>query len=102
MRAAGCRAFGAPLTIEDVALAAPGTNEIKVAVAACAICHSDIIYADGGWGGALPAIYGHEAAGTVIEVGDVVDDFAIGDNVVVTLIRSCGTCRACVQGTPVT
>ena len=63
MRAAVCRAFGEPLTIEEVALDPPGPFQVAVRVAACAICHSDIAYADGAWGGALPAVYGHEAAG---------------------------------------
>ena len=36
---------------------------------ACAICHSDIAYAAGAWGGELPAVYGHEAAGRVTAVG---------------------------------
>ena len=44
-----------------------------MAVKACAICHSDIIMADGGWGGVLPAVYGHEAAGEVEAVGAGVD-----------------------------
>ena len=95
MKAAVCRAFGAPLTIEDVELAAPRAGEIRVKLAACAICHSDIIYADGGWGGTLPAVYGHEAAGIVEEVGAGVTHLAPGDHAVVTLIRFCGHCPAC-------
>ena len=51
IRAAVCREFDKPLTIETVTLADPGPGEVKVAVKACAICHSDIIYAEGGWGG---------------------------------------------------
>ncbi len=102
MRAAVCRAFGEPLAIEDVTLDPPGPGEVKVRVAACAICHSDILYADGAWGGSLPAVYGHEAAGVVSEVGPGVDGFRPGDHAVVTLIRSCGRCRACVQGAAVT
>ena len=102
MRAAVCRAFGEPLTVEEVILDPPGPGEIRVAVAACAICHSDITYADGGWGGTLPAVYGHEAAGVVDQVGEGVSDFKPGDHVVVTLIRSCGHCPACAQGTLVT
>ena len=63
MRAAVCRAFGEPLTIEEVTLDPPGPFQVAVRVDACAICHSDIAYAAGAWGGALPAVYGHEAAG---------------------------------------
>lgn len=101
MKAAVCRAFGAPLTIEDVELAAPRAGEIRVKLAACAICHSDIIYAEGGWGGTLPAVYGHEAAGMVDEVGAGVGHVAVGDHVVVTLIRFCGHCLACSAGSQV-
>jgi S-(hydroxymethyl)glutathione dehydrogenase / alcohol dehydrogenase len=90
MRAAVCHAFGKPFRIENVDIDGPGRGEIAVDVAACAICHSDIIFADGGWGGALPAVYGHEAAGVVSKVGKGVEEFKAGDHVVVTLIRGCG------------
>ncbi|MCB0000649.1 MAG: alcohol dehydrogenase catalytic domain-containing protein, partial [Anaerolineales bacterium] len=69
MKAAVCYEFGKPLVIEEVVLDPPQANEVRVKLAACAICHSDILYMDGGWGGTLPAIYGHEAAGVVTEVG---------------------------------
>ena len=102
MKAAVCRAFGKPLVIEDVNLAPPGAGEIRVKMAACALCYSDIHYADGAWGGDLPAVYGHEAAGIVEEVGAGVTAILPGDHVVVTLIRSCGHCYYCARGTPVT
>lgn len=101
VRAAVCREFGAPLSIEDITVAAAGPRQVKVAVEACAICHSDIHFIDGAWGGSLPAVYGHEAAGVVLEVGDGVDSVAAGDRVVISLIRSCGSCRDCVRGLPV-
>jgi len=101
MKAAVCRQFGQPLSIEQVEIAEPGPGEVLVKLAACAICHSDIMFIDGGWGGDLPAIYGHEAAGTVTAVGTGVDTMSIGDHVVATLIRSCGHCHYCAQGVPV-
>lgn len=100
MRAAVCRAFGAPLTIEELSLAPPGPGEVAVAVEACAVCHSDIAYAAGAWGGVLPAVYGHEAAGRVTAIGAGVRGFAEGDRVLVTLIRACGRCPACTGGAP--
>src|SRR3954453_8922809 len=100
MRAAVCRAFGEPLVIEDVRIAAPASGELRVRLAACAICQSDLHYLDGAWGGSLPAGFGHEASGVVVEVGTGVEGFAEGDHVVVTLIRSCGACAPCVQGEP--
>ncbi len=101
MKAAVCRAFGEKLTIEDVDLASPGPGEVRVRLAACAICHSDILFADGAWGGQLPAVYGHEAAGIVEEVGAGVVHLKPGDHAVVTLIRSCGQCTSCARGAPV-
>jgi S-(hydroxymethyl)glutathione dehydrogenase/alcohol dehydrogenase len=100
-RAAVCRTFGKPLTIEEIELAAPGPGEVRVRIAACAICHSDIYYMDGEWGGELPAVYGHEAAGIVEEVGAGVTHLRPGDHAIVTLIRSCGRCACCAQGAPV-
>jgi S-(hydroxymethyl)glutathione dehydrogenase / alcohol dehydrogenase len=101
IKAAVCRAFGAPLTIETVELAKPGPGEVMIRTAACAICHSDIFFVDGAWGGDLPAVYGHEAAGVVEAVGPGVTRLKIGDPVVATLIRNCGFCPACAEGAPV-
>lgn len=99
-RAAVCRAFNAPLVIEDLTLAPPGVGDVEVTLKACAVCHSDIAFADGAWGGDLPAVYGHEAAGVVSAIGPGVSTHAIGDRVIVTLIKSCGTCEACGVGLP--
>lgn len=101
MKAAVCHAFGKPLVIEDVKLAPPGPSDIKVKIHACGICHSDIHFIEGAWGGQLPAVYGHEGAGVVVEVGRNVKHVKKGDHVVVTLIRSCGTCYSCAAGQPV-
>jgi Zn-dependent alcohol dehydrogenase len=98
IKAAVCREFGRPLGIEELELASPGAGELRVRVAACAICHSDIHYADGAWGGELPSVYGHEASGVVEEIGAGVDGLAVGDHVVATLIRSCGRCYHCSDG----
>lgn len=98
INAAICRKFGAPLTIEEIEIADPGPGEVMVDVKACAICHSDIFYAEGAWGGDLPAVYGHEAAGIVSRVGPGVRSLAPGDHVVATLIRSCGACHYCGRG----
>ncbi len=98
MRAAVCRAFGEPLLIEEIEIAAPQRGELRVEIAACAICQSDVHYVQGAWGGELPAVFGHEAAGVVAEIGAGVKGFALGDHVVVTLIRACRACEACGRG----
>ena len=59
MKAAVCHEFGKPLVIEELAIDPPEAGEVKVKLAACAICHSDIHFAEGDWGGDLPAVYGH-------------------------------------------
>jgi len=97
MRAAICRSFNAPLSIEDVTIAPTSGQALKVRVEACAICHSDVSYLRGYWGGTPPLVFGHEAAGTVMEIGDDVAGFAVGDRVIVTLMRSCGHCSTCQQ-----
>ncbi len=100
IKAAVCHEFGAPLVIEDVDLRAPQGSEVEVTLDAVAICHSDISYAGGGWGGSLPAVYGHEAAGRITATGETVRGLQIGDSVVVTLIRACGCCTSCASGKP--
>jgi len=98
VNAAVLREFGSPLSIEQIKVAPPGPSDVQVAVKACAICHSDIMFFDGAWGGATPAVYGHEAAGVVEAVGEAVDSVAVGDHVVISLIRSCGSCHQCERG----
>ncbi len=98
IQAAVCRAFGEPLALETLLLDAPQRDEVEVDVRAVAICHSDIHFAQGAWGGRLPALYGHEAAGVVRRVGEGVESVAPGDRVVVTLMRSCGACFFCARG----
>jgi S-(hydroxymethyl)glutathione dehydrogenase / alcohol dehydrogenase len=99
-RAAVCRRFAEPLSIEPVELDPPGPGEVRIRVTACAICHSDVAYADGAWGGGLPAVYGHEACGVVVEAGTGVDSARVGERVVVSLVRFCGACARCREGAP--
>ena len=98
IRAAVLRAHGEPLAVETLRLRAPGPGELRVTLAACAVCHSDLSAADGIWNGAVPVVLGHEAAGTVEAVGAGVTRVAPGDRVVVTLVRSCQSCKPCGEG----
>lgn len=97
MKAAVCHAFGQPLVVEELTIDPPETGEVKVKIAACAICASDIHYMEGAWGGRPPIVFGHEAAGVVETVGPGVSALAPGDHVVVTLIRACGACFYCAD-----
>lgn len=100
MKAAVCYEFGKPLVIEDVTLDLPQAGEVKVKIAACAICHSDVHDLRGDWGGTAPVIDGHEAAGVVVETGPGVTRVQPGDHVVVSLLRQCGECFMCTIGRP--
>ena len=100
MKAAVCYEFGKPLVVEDVSIDSPGKGEVKVRVAATAICHSDIHTLSGELGRALPIVAGHESAGYVEEVGENVTSVKPGDPVVVSLLKSCGRCFHCVSGRP--
>jgi S-(hydroxymethyl)glutathione dehydrogenase / alcohol dehydrogenase len=98
MRAAVCNQFGQPLAVEQLVLDPPHDGEVAVQVAACGICHSDLSFVEGAWDGPLPAVYGHEVAGTITEVGTGVETVKPGDHAIVTLIRSCGRCYFCLRG----
>ena len=98
MKAAVCYAYDRPLVIEDIDIEPPKTGEVKVRVAACAICHSDIHEIRGDWSAELPLVAGHEAAGVVEVVGPGVSNVKLGDHVVMSLLRSCGRCFFCSKG----
>ncbi len=98
-RAAVCHRFGEPFSLEDVSLSDPREGEVRVRLEACAICHSDVAYADGAWGGRVPTVLGHEACGLVAETGPGVA-LRTGQRVVVSLIRHCGACGRCRAGEP--
>ena len=100
IKAAVATEFGKGLHLETLELRPAGPGELQVRIEAVAICHSDITYIDGGWGGDLPAVYGHEAAGKIEAVGAGVP-YQPGDRVIVTLLQSCGVCPSCAGGAPV-
>lgn len=100
MKAAVCYEYGKPLVIEDVTMAPPQKGEVKVKMAATAICHSDIHFITGDMKAPPPFIAGHESSGYVDSVGEGVTTVKPGDPVVVSLLRSCGVCLYCRTGRP--
>ena len=100
MKAAVCYEFGKPLSVEEVDLDPPQKNEVKVRIAATAICHSDIHVLRGELGFKLPLVAGHESAGYIEEIGEGVTGFKPGARVVVSMLKSCGRCFYCAQGRP--
>ncbi|MGP4109461.1 alcohol dehydrogenase catalytic domain-containing protein [Streptomyces sp. 4N509B] len=89
-----------PLALEEVELADPGPGELRVAVDAVGVCHSDLSVVDGTRRRPTPMALGHEATGIVEAVGDGVADAARGDRVVLVFVPSCGRCDRCAGGRP--
>jgi Zn-dependent alcohol dehydrogenase len=101
MRAVVLREPGRPVAVEEVELDPPKADEVLVRVAAAGVCHSDVRLADGELGrGRWPMVLGHEGAGVVEAVGDVVDQLAPGDHVAFTFVPACRSCRFCLAGHP--
>lgn len=101
MKAAVVRAFGKPLTIEEVPVPAPGPGEILVKVVACGVCHTDLHAADGDWPvkPKPPFIPGHEVAGVVAALGPGVTGLKEGDAVGVAWLHdACLACEYCETG----
>ena len=97
-KAAIVRAKNRPMEIHEVALRAPGPEEVRVRVKACGVCHSDLSVLNEFFACPTPVILGHEAAGIVEEVGTAVDGVAVGDRVVACWSPACGECRYCRAG----
>lgn len=99
MRAARFDAGTRRLEVQDVPVPVPGPTEVLVRVEACGICLSDVHLLEGTLPAMLPIVTpGHEAAGTIEQVGDLVPGWVPGDRVVMAGGRTCGTCRWCVRG----
>ena len=89
-----------PLSIETVALDDPGPGEVRVAIKAADLYHSDLSVINGDRPRPLPMALGHEAAGVVEALGQGVTDLNIGDHVVMVFMPSCGHCDPCAGGRP--
>jgi len=100
-KAALCREHNKPVTVEDIAVEAPGRGEVLVKLGACGVCHSDLSAVNGTIALPLPLVLGHEGAGVVEETGEGVSEVKKGDHVVFSFIYMCGKCRFCVAGRPV-
>lgn len=93
-------AASVPVELHELELAPPGPGELLVRIDAAGLCHSDLSVVDGNRPRPLPMVLGHEAAGTVVDVGPGVADVARGAQVVLVFVPRCGVCRACARGRP--
>ena len=92
------------LRLAETPAHAPEPGELRIALARGGICGSDLHYFNHGGFGTVrlrePMILGHEVAGHVVELGDEVTGFAVGDLVAVSPSRPCGSCGECLRGLP--
>ncbi len=87
------------MPLREIAAPVPESDDVIVAVAAAGVCGSDVHGFMGTTGRRTPGIVmGHELSGRVIEVGDHVSAYQVGDCVVVQPLQTCGTCTMCRAG----
>ncbi|HYM63576.1 MAG TPA: alcohol dehydrogenase catalytic domain-containing protein [Gaiellaceae bacterium] len=98
IKAAVLEAFGTPLAVQELELAAPKAGEALVRLVACGVCHTDLYTASGADpSGYAPTVLGHEGAGVVEEVGEEVASLSPGDHVVTLFSPQCRECVHCLS-----
>jgi len=111
MRTADVVEWGSPLQICQHDIPEPGPREVRMRLAYCGVCHSDVHvragyfdmgggeranYADRGY--PLPVTIGHEPLGMVEAIGSEVTEVAVGETYLVYPWIGCGNCRFCARG----
>ncbi|MFD1719631.1 zinc-dependent alcohol dehydrogenase [Georgenia deserti] len=89
------------IRVVDKPVPRPGPGEVLVKVSVCGMCGTDLKIYDGHFPGTPPyGSYtpGHEWSGTVVEVGETVDEVAVGDRVCIEAHHGCGRCENCMAG----
>ena len=86
-----------PVVVRDLELDEPRGNELLVRIEAAGVCHSDLSVVNGDRARPTPMLLGHEAAGIVEKVGDLVHDLAVGQRVVMTFMPRCEQCPSCAS-----
>src|SRR6202012_3889628 len=94
------KSAGGPLELAEVETTPPSGGEVRISVGACGICGTDAHFVAGNFPGLWwPLTPGHEIAGKIAEVGDGVEDFAVGDRVAVGWFGgNCNHCAQCRKG----
>ena len=98
VKAAVSYAAGQPLVIETVQLEGPRAFEVLVEIRASGVCHTDEFTRSGADPeGLFPAIFGHEGAGVVVDVGPGVTSLKKGDHVIPLYTPECRQCKSCLS-----
>ena len=100
MRAAVFHGAGRPLELAEVPTPEPGAGEVRVKVAACGLCHTDLHYLDHGTPTfkTPPLVLGHEISGRIDRLGADVTGWSEGDAVLLPAVLACGACALCRTG----
>jgi uncharacterized zinc-type alcohol dehydrogenase-like protein len=100
VHAYGAHAGDQPLEPMQITRRVPGPHDVRIEIAYCGICHSDLHQVRAEWAGTrFPCVPGHEIVGRVAEVGAHVTGFATGDLVGVgCIVDSCRHCEDCDSG----
>ncbi len=98
MRAMQLDRPGTRLHMVERPLPEPGPGQVRIAVAACGVCRTDLHVVDGDIHGSLPVVPGHEIVGTVEAMGPGVAEFTVGQRVGVPWLgHTCGQCPYCAS-----
>jgi propanol-preferring alcohol dehydrogenase len=89
-----------PLQLEDRPIPVPKPDQVLVKVHTCGVCRTDLHVVEGELPDiALPLIPGHQAVGTVIQVGSEISEVKEGDRVGIAWLQgTCGHCAFCTSG----
>lgn len=100
IKAVGAYSAKQPLEPMDITRREPGPNDVKIEIAYCGVCHSDLHQVRSEWAGTVyPCVPGHEIVGRVVAVGDQVEKYAPGDlGGVGCIVDSCKHCEECEDG----
>jgi propanol-preferring alcohol dehydrogenase len=90
---------GKPLTLVDRGQPQPAAGQLLLQIKACGVCRTDLHIIDGELDKPkLPLVIGHEIVGTILQVGDGVNGFSVGQRVGVPWLgRTCGQCKFCLS-----
>ncbi|KOM41183.1 hypothetical protein LR48_Vigan04g138100, partial [Vigna angularis] len=87
---------GKPLVIEEIEVAPPQANEVRLKILFTSLCHTDVYFWEAkGQTPLFPRIFGHEAGGIVESVGEGVTDLKPGDHVLPVFTGECKECDHC-------
>jgi alcohol dehydrogenase, propanol-preferring len=101
MKAARLHQPRGPLQIDQIDPPQPGPGEVLIRTEACGLCHSDLFIGSLAELPRTPITLGHEAVGTIEQLGPETHGFAPGDRVAVTFLHAaCGECDFCRASRP--